>query len=179
MCRTSYINVLFSQPVILSQFRAHIRITHWLSTYSRSVRWRHPSATYHISITKVSQHRSRRTYFAQYCRQMRVLSCSLKVILALHIYEHISLNAKSSFNAQSIIGGYGTLTIKNLIEYGVRTAYYQGKLTLRYSTCLKLILYYFAWMYWRRRHQIAYIISLYIFHTIYLLLVMITTMFIW
>ena len=99
---------------------------------------------------------------------MRVLSCNLKIILALHIYEHISLYAKSSLNAQSIIGGYGTLTIKNLIEYGVRTTYQQGKLTLRYSTCLKFILYYLAWMYRRRRHQIAYIISLYTFHTIYL-----------
>ena len=47
----------------------------------------------------VLQHSCSRAYFAQDCRQMRVLSCCLKVVLALHINEHISLYAKSSLNA--------------------------------------------------------------------------------
>ncbi len=79
---------------------------------------------------------------------MRVLSCCLKVIFTLHIYEHIRLYAKSRLNAQSIIGSHGTFAIKNLIKNCVRTVNYHCKFALRYSTCLKLIFYYLAWMYW-------------------------------
>ena len=105
---------------------------------------------------------------------MRVLSGSLKIIFTLHIHKHISLDTKSCLYAQSIISGYRTLAIKNLIKDSVRTAYNRSEFTLRNSTCLKLILHYFTRMNRRRGHQIIHTICLCIFHTKYYSLVMIT-----
>ena len=48
---TSYINVLFSQLVILSLFWRSMLVTHWLIAPCRSVRLPPCAVTYHISNT--------------------------------------------------------------------------------------------------------------------------------
>ena len=51
---TSYINVLFSQLVILSLFGRLTLVTHWLIAPCRSVRLPPHAATYHISNTDLT-----------------------------------------------------------------------------------------------------------------------------